>query len=91
MCPCKKFPCKYREFSWTQLLRASGITPESLFIDRSIVTRLFKFPICVGIGPLRTLLERLRSTVREGILSISCGIFPFKELPERSREKDPEL
>jgi hypothetical protein len=42
ICPCKIFPCKYRRFSWTQLLRASGIPPESLFIDKSIAPRLFK-------------------------------------------------
>ena len=86
ICPSKRFSCKYREFSWTQLLTASGISPESLFIDRSIVLRLFKFPICVGMEPLRALLERLRSKVREGILSISCGISPIKELAERSRD-----
>lgn len=84
--PCNRFARKYREFSRTQLPRASGISPDSLFIDMSIPTRLFKCPICVGMEPVRALLERLRSRVREGIRSISCGISPLKELPERSRD-----
>ena len=46
--------------------------------------RLFKCPICVGMEPLRALLERL-SKVKEGIVSISYGIWPIKALPERSR------
>jgi hypothetical protein len=36
--------------------------------------------------PLRALLERLRSMVREGMLSISYGIRPLKKLQEISMD-----
>jgi hypothetical protein len=50
------------------------------------VPRLFKCPICVGIAPLRAFVERLRHLVREGILSISCGIWLVNKLQERSMD-----
>ena len=86
ICSCSRFPCKYRNRSWTQPSIASGISPSSLFIERSIVPRLFKCPICIGIAPLRAFLERLRSMVREGILNISSGIWPVNRLQERSMD-----
>jgi len=49
------------------------------------VPRLFKCPICVKMVPLRAFVERLRSIVREGIVSTSYGIWPLNMLLERSK------
>ena len=84
--PCSRFPWKCSNRNWTQLPTASGIAPVSLFIERSIDTRLFKCPICAGMESLRAFVERLRSMVREGMLSISCGSRPLKKLQEISMD-----
>ncbi|PIM96973.1 hypothetical protein CDL12_30565 [Handroanthus impetiginosus] len=71
---------KLTNTSFFRLAKLSGISPKSLLIERSRVTRnkvckCFKFPRLAGISPVRLQLPRSRSRIVE-INPNSGGITP---------------
>uniref|UniRef100_A0A0A9SJ77 Uncharacterized protein n=1 Tax=Arundo donax TaxID=35708 RepID=A0A0A9SJ77_ARUDO len=86
ICPWRRFSCRYRNCNSRQLPRVLGISPDNLFDERSIMPMFTKCPICGGMGPINALLEMLHNSVREEMLTISCGICPLRRLFEISME-----